>query len=355
MVFDVYLQAGVLLGPTFMERFFPHASELLFPPVPNQVMASMIKIGYILFTFLAAVRMDISLVKKSGKRIIILGILISAFPYITVRSLTVKFDRDMTEAAKGSRLNNAVLYFSAFTTSEFIDVSALLLQLKITNSRLGHLALATTLVCDVARICYDSTVNSVMSKLIFTTSIRAVVLSFAYLSIFLASTVLVAQRLILWFIRSTPPGKPIKDLYSNFVIAAVLVSSCLGDSVGLNYLMGPLTLGLVVPAGSPLATNLTSKLDTVVSGLLIPLLYIFCASKFNLWVFLAHCNEALNFQMAIVGYAIKLVATASLIIFMMIDFRDAITLALILNFKGPREMGTFYSYTPIEVRGTLNS
>ncbi|KAJ9160404.1 hypothetical protein P3X46_025808 [Hevea brasiliensis] len=340
--------AGILLGPTFMETIFPRASELLFPPVPNQVMASLLKIGYVLFTFLAAVRMDISLVKRSGTRIILLGILVFALPYTMSQTLEVKFDRNITNAQVSARMNNVNLYFNAFAGTEFVDISALLVQLKITNSRLGHFALATTLVNDLARFLYNNLVVSIFNRLRYTPSVKVGVQSFVYLSIFLASTVIVAHRLILWFIRATPQGKPIKDLYTNFLIAAVLISSSVGDSVGLDYLLGPLTLGLVIPAGSPLATSLTAKLDTIVSGLLIPLLYTYCASKFNLWIFISHFNDALIFQIAFIGYAIKLIATAALIIFIKIDYRDAVTLALILNFKGPREMGTFYSYTSIE-------
>ncbi|KAF2319221.1 hypothetical protein GH714_014050 [Hevea brasiliensis] len=333
-----------------METIFPRASELLFPPVPNQVMASLLKIGYVLFTFLAAVRMDISLVKRSGTRIILLGILVFALPYTMSQTLEVKFDRNITNAQVSARMNNVNLYFNAFAGTELVDISALLVQLKITNSRLGHFALATTLVNDLARFLYNNLVVSIFNRLRYTPSVKVGVQSFVYLSIFLASTVIVAHRLILWFIRATPQGKPIKDLYTNFLIAAVLISSSVGDSVGLDYLLGPLTLGLVIPAGSPLATSLTAKLDTIVSGLLIPLLYTYCASKFNLWIFISHFNDALIFQIAFIGYAIKLIATAALIIFIKIDYRDAVTLALILNFKGPREMGTFYSYTSIETK-----
>ncbi|KAJ9175951.1 hypothetical protein P3X46_014450 [Hevea brasiliensis] len=135
-------------GGTILEHpFFRFQLQL----ISMVIIAHFFLIGYvIMFTFLAAVRMDISLVKRSGARIILLGFLVFALPY-TSRTLRVKFDRSVINAQKSARLNNANLYFYAFTTSEFIDISALLVQHKITNSRLGHLALATTLVSDLTR------------------------------------------------------------------------------------------------------------------------------------------------------------------------------------------------------------
>ncbi|XP_050211958.2 cation/H(+) antiporter 4-like [Mercurialis annua] len=162
------------------------------------------------------------------------------------------------------------------------------------------------------------------------------------------------RMLSIWFIRITPEGKPIKNLYVHVFVAVVLVLSSIGDTMGLNYLWGPFVLGLIIPAGSPLATMLTLKLDTVVYGLFIPIMSTFLASKLNLWIAIPALRYAVHFQLAIICYLIKLVATFVFVIPIKLSLKEAIALTLILNVKGITEMGYFLSYTPVEA-GNLES
>ncbi|XP_057991378.1 cation/H(+) antiporter 11-like [Hevea brasiliensis] len=342
--------AGMILGPTFLERYFPNASKLLYPPVPNQVFASLLKIGLVLFTFLAAVRSDTSWITKIGKRGFILGALLVGFPNLMTLDLKVIYDPkvSLTPPQISARDNNALLYLSSFTKSQFVDVSAILMQLRITNSRLGHLALASTLLGDIARFVGSNLWY--LSTRIFAPVSPRIGFQSAVLLIFFFMLIVFLRTLTLWFIRVTPEGEPIKDIYVHFIVVVVLYLASLGDNMGLEYLWGPFLFGLLIPARSPLATTLTSKLDTVVYGLLVPLLSGFCASKFNLWVLLDHFEDALNFQMALIGYIIKLVATYLMVLFINIPFREAAALTLILNVKGTKEMGTFLSYTTLELK-----
>ncbi|EEF41520.1 hypothetical protein RCOM_0688100 [Ricinus communis] len=339
--------AGILLGPTFFERCFPDASEILFPPFPSQVFGSLLKIGYILFTFLAGVRVDLNLVRRSGKRIVILAFLIFVFPYLMSQNLDIKFDPKvpMGPPAIGARLNNADLYFGAFTTSQFVDASAILMQLKISNSRIGHITLATTLLSDLTRYVYHNIVAATLNRLLFASSVRVGILFFIHLMLYTGFILIVVRRAIFWFIRTTPEGKPIRDIYMISIIAVVLVLSLIGDGLGMDLLLGPLVVGLIIPAGSPLAITITSKFETIVLGLLVPLLSTYCATKFDLWEFFAHFDDALNFQISLIGYWIKVLATFIFLLALKINLKEAVTLALLLNSKGPRYRKKCIQYT----------
>ncbi|XP_037496556.1 cation/H(+) antiporter 15 isoform X1 [Jatropha curcas] len=344
--------AGLIMGPTFFERYFPNKARLLFPPVPNLVFGSLLKIGYILFIFLAAVRLDTSWVKKIGQRGYILGALIFLFPYTMTESLQLVFDPNttLTPVMIVVRENNAEMYLAAFTRSQFVDVSAVLMHLKITNSKLGHLALASTLLCDIGRFIFDN-VTFLNMRVVHAATVRIGVQSFILITIYFAFILVLMRTLSFWFIRATPEGKQMNGLYVQIVVVVVLFLSSIGDTMGVNYLWGPFLFGLIIPAGSPLATNLTSKLDTFVYGLLVPLLSTHCASKVNIWELLGHMEDALNFQMALIGYTLQLIATLFMVLFCLhISFKEAVALSLILNIKGTKEMGTFLSFTPLEAR-----
>ncbi|XP_050210893.1 cation/H(+) antiporter 4-like [Mercurialis annua] len=347
--FSSDFMAGLILGRSGLESLFPEQALLLFPPVPNQVFASLIKVGYVLFTFLTAVRLDTNCINRIGRRGLILGCLIYAFPYAMTTSFDITLNPKIhiTLPEAGAQINNVKLYVSEFVRSQFIDISVVLMQLKITNSRLGHLALAMTVIGDVVQFFVGNVMNILSRERI--TSTRVVADSFFLLILFLGFTIIIMRALSFWFIRLTPEGRPMKDLYVHVFVAIVLVLSSIGDAMGLHYLWGPFVLGLIIPAGSPLATTLTKKLDTMVYGLLIPLMIAFCATKVTLWTFLADIGSAVYFQMAIISYMFKLVATFIFVIALIkISYKEAVALTLILNVKGVNELGYILSFTRLE-------
>ncbi|XP_050227135.1 cation/H(+) antiporter 4-like [Mercurialis annua] len=347
--FSSDFMAGLILGRSGLQALYPEKALFLFPPVPNQVFASLIKVGYILFTFLTAVRLDTNCISRIGRRGLILGCLIYAFPYAITTSFHIKLNPkvQITLAEAGAQTNNVKLYVSEFVRSQFVDISVVLMQLKITNSRLGHLALAITVIGDVVQF-FVGNVTNILSREVLTSK-RVVAVSFLLLIVFIGFTIIIMRALSFWFIRLTPEGRPMKDLYVHVFVAIVLVLSSIGDAMGLHYLWGPFVLGLIIPAGSPLATTLTKKLDTMVYGLLIPLMIAFCATKVTLWTFLAYIGDALNFQMAIISYMFKVVATFIFVVALIkISYKEALALTLILNVKGINELGYILSFTNME-------
>ncbi|KAJ8769456.1 hypothetical protein K2173_002946 [Erythroxylum novogranatense] len=342
--------AGFILGSSGVGGILDAQGDALFPPFPDQVFASLSKLGYILFTFLAAVRNDLSLVKQMGTKALIFGFLLFLVPVTMESSTSVLFPHDETLSftVRAQKQFLSSFYISIMTSSQFVGVSTILMQLKITNSRLGHFALASTLVGDLMRFGYMS-LNG-FRRAILSTSARIGAQVILLSLIFVAVILVVLRSMIHWFIRRTPEDKPMKEVYITVTLAILLGLASIGDSVGMHYLFGPFILGLVVPAGSPLATALVAKVDTLVSGLLIPLLLTFCSTRFDIVDFVHSFNQALTFQAALMGYMIKLIISIIGAINCKLPLREAAALALIVNAKGVIEIGLLLSFGNLELR-----
>ncbi|WCJ19967.1 Cation/hydrogen exchanger family protein [Euphorbia peplus] len=341
--------AGFILGPTFFGRYFHRASDLLFTPYPNQVLGSLCKLGLVLFTFLAALRVDISYTKRIEKKGAFFGGFLFLITISFMQTLQVKFnpDLELNIITKWQQFQNTMEYINSFVQSQFVDVSMALMQLKLTNSKIGRLALSASMVNDLVLFVFSS-FGYLMMRVKNTKSMKSAIQLVFLLVLFLVLIFVVMRAMLFWFIRITPQGKPIKNLYTNIFLSFILIISSIGDNMGLDYLYGPFFIGLITPAGSPLAINLTQKLDTMVYGLLIPLMCTFVASKVDLVLIFTHLNVLLKLQITFIAFMLTFIASFLLGLFFKLSRREAISLALILCIKGIREIGVILSNMPIE-------
>ncbi|WCJ19968.1 Cation/hydrogen exchanger family protein [Euphorbia peplus] len=340
--------AGFLLGPSFFGRYFPHASSLLYSPSPDVAFASLLKIGFVLFTFLTAVRVDVSYTKRIAKQGAYLGGLLFLFSTTFGQTLKVRFNTELPVdvIAMYNEFHHTMSFLNSFIQSQFVDVSMCLMHLRLTNTKLGQLALSASMIHDLVFFAYIS-YGYLTVRMRDSESNKAAILSVFLLAFFLLIIFVLMRTMLLWFIRITPEGKPIKNLYTNIFLVFVLISSAIGDNIGLDYLYGPFCIGLITPAGSPLAINVTQKLDTIVYGLLIPLLCTFVASKVDLIVLFTHFDTLLKLKIGVIGFLLMLVASFLFGLMLKLSHREAASLALILCIKGTKEMGLTLSYFPI--------
>ncbi|XP_065869517.1 cation/H(+) antiporter 15-like [Euphorbia lathyris] len=340
---------GFILGPNFFGKCFPHASNLLFPPFPDQMLASLLKIGLVLFTFLAALRVDITYTKRIEKKGAIVGCFLFLYSITFLQTLQVKFNPELTITLTlmTTHYNNTRNFVSSFIQSQFIDVSMTLMQLRLTNSKLGQLALSSSMINELALFVH-TTYRNLMLRVANSESKKSAFQSFFLIVFFMLLIFGLMRSMLFWFIKITPEGKPIKNLYTNIFLASVLIISSIGDNMGVDYLYGPFCIGLITPAGSPLAANMTQKLDTMVYGLLVPLLSTFVASKVDLMLIVCHSEDLLKLKISLIGFLLTLAASFLLGLFFKLSRREAVSLALILSIKGIREMGVILSYISLE-------
>ncbi|CAN0916484.1 Cation/H(+) antiporter 15 [Linum grandiflorum] len=133
---------GVILGPTLLGRTEYFRNEV-FPHNSQDLLEIVAFVGYANFMFLVGVKMDVSTVMNSGKKVITIGLAAMILPMV------------LGLAAQHSKINNAESKFvvaQIFTVTgiqsltTFAVVSQLLSELKLTNSEIGRFALSASLV-----------------------------------------------------------------------------------------------------------------------------------------------------------------------------------------------------------------
>ncbi|KAK6124739.1 hypothetical protein DH2020_041515 [Rehmannia glutinosa] len=258
--------AGIILGPTILGQL-PDVQSALFPQEGDVYLDLLSKIGYIFFIFLSGVKMDPRTVLRTGIKAWTIGVLSVVVP-VTGGLIVSILNQQRIHRYRWPAYKTIVGIQNLFP---FPVIASMLVDLKIMNSELGRLALASALISDlVSNLTATIIAYGRIGLMGFA---KVLIMHSSFLTFGLILFILfVARPLCLWIIQKTPEGKPVSRFHIILMSLLVLVVVLLTDNVGLNYQYGPFLLGLAVPDGPPLGATLEDRLETLISGLLAPLL-----------------------------------------------------------------------------------
>ncbi|XP_073017521.1 cation/H(+) antiporter 15-like isoform X1 [Primulina eburnea] len=332
------IMAGIILGPTILGRFGSIQTNL-FPQDGEVFLDLLSKIGYIFFIFLSGVKMDPRTVLRTGLKAWTIGVIGVAAPV----SVSIFTRRSLRKYVHRYRLPAYISIIALQNYVTFPVIASMLVDLKIMNSELGRLALATALICDLMTSFIGTVVSGgrIGQMADYTFGIIAQASVFSICVVLLI--VFLGRPLCIWIIRKTPEGKPVSRVHVILIALLVLIVVLLSDNSGLYYQYGPFLLGLIVPDGPPLGSTLVDRLETMVSGLLAPLLVTYCGMKVNLaelfdlnfisfiWFILFFCS------------AMRLVAVFVPAVICRVPIKDAMALAFILSAQGVVQISFCYT------------
>ncbi|KAK7242961.1 hypothetical protein RIF29_37743 [Crotalaria pallida] len=334
------MAAGLLLGSiakTWAENMF-----FIFPYGTHDIISSISSLGYVFFIFLNGVQMDFSMVIRTGKRpwaIAVIGILIPiiiGFPILLILKTTV----ENVGTGFGGGYKDIYVALVSNSVTMFAVIASFLNELQIQNSELGRLALTTALVMDIL-----STI--VTSHVVLLYSIDGFLSAFGKFASLLSMVIIIpllCRPIMLWIIKNTPEGRPVKTIYLHMIVALVLILGWCSVEIEQDFVLGAFILGLCVPEGPPLGSALVKKFQFFGHHFFLPIFVTTSMMKVDLFMRFEDYERNL---VKIISYIIlfthlvKIVSCLIPSLYCKMPFKDAFTLSLILNFKGVVEIGIY--------------
>ncbi|ESW20256.1 hypothetical protein PHAVU_006G193500 [Phaseolus vulgaris] len=316
---------GLLLGPSVMGRNEKFAN-VVFPLKSVMVVETMANMGLIYFVFLVGLEMDISIIKRTGKKTILMALAGMVLPFMIAICLS-SLIADTNEIDQ----TNCVLYLGiVLSATAFPVLARMLVELKLINTELGKLALSTSLINDVcawmllasAIALSDERVNIWASLWVGVSNI-----------FFLSFSFVIVRPIMSWLIEKTPEGKAFSEFQLCIVLTGVMISAFITDVLGTHSIFGAFVYGLVIPNG-PLGAAIIEKLEDFVSGLLLPLFYAISGLKTN--INLISGTNTWTFVLSVIplSYLGKIAGTLLVSNMFQIPNRDGVVLGLLMNSKG---------------------
>ncbi|CAN0898961.1 Cation/H(+) antiporter 3 [Linum grandiflorum] len=325
--------AGVILGPTFTSNF-EYYKYTIFNHESQDVLNAAARMGYSLFMFTTGVKTDVGMMLRSGRKIMILGIASVLVPYI----ISLIYQSERLFIGPGLRERMAIIGFSALQAmTTFPVVSHLLVELKLTNSELGRLALSSSLVSGLLAACLE--LSSIISTEIHGLLNSCITVVWALFAAF------VLRPIMLWVVKQTPPGHKFHPAFIPLILGVAFVYQIYLDAMNQSQALGPFILGLAVPAGPPLGSLLVDSIEPINNSVLFPLFVVTSAMRGDLHVIFATDipDKAYYITSIIVSLFVKFLICLLLSLPWMPP-TDSVVLALIMSSKGVYELGVYSSH-----------
>ncbi|KAH7672560.1 Cation/H+ exchanger domain-containing protein [Dioscorea alata] len=319
--------SGILVGPSVLSRM-DWFKEFFFPDKEKPVVEVLSRFGIMFAAFLIGLKMDPGLLKRSGRKAVVIGLssIIVPFVSIALTSGVILMAKDKEE-----KFLYVFSICSVNSLTSFANLVPSLAELKLLNSEIGRVAMSASMtndiVANVGMIIYTIRNAGKTNELYSFYALMAI-------TVYVFFIVGVIRPAAIWVIERTPPGKPVDEGYIFLFLVIVLATAFVGNMIGGNTFHISLMLGLVIPDGPPLGAALAEKIEAFIHGILVPLYFSRSGMRTNIdsvtnshdWRFL----QLINFM----GWLGKVTGTLIPALYYKFPFSDALSLSLFVNSKG---------------------
>lgn len=295
------------------------------------VIETMANVGLLYFLFLVGLEMDISVIRRMGKRAVIIAIAGMILPFAIGAAFSFLIHDKQQKMNQGT----FILFLGvALSVTAFPVLARVLAELKLVNTELGRIALSSALVNDMcAWALLAVAIALAENDSTSLASLYVILSSFAFVCI----CIFVVRPAVCWMIRRTPEGESFSEFYICLILTGVMISGFITDAIGTHSVFGAFVFGLVIPNG-PLGVTLIEKLEDFVSGLLLPLFFAISGLRTNITTIDGLGTWGLLILIIFLACIGKIAGTVIVCLFYQMPFEEGFTLGLLMNTKGLVEL-----------------
>ncbi len=331
--------AGMLLGPTVLGRIAPSVPAWLFPrEVPLKEIADL---GLVFFMFLVGLELDTGLMKKEGRRALLISLsgiaapfflgMLLGWPLSTVNALGV--------FQEGTSHPPAVLTFSLFLGSAmcitaFPILARIMVETGLYKAPVGISALCAAAVDDAIAWILLAAVIGLTKNGSAAKAAPALMLTIVFVIVMFT---LVRRLLMILERRYLELGRLSVD-HVAIALVGVLLSALATEKIGIHAIFGAFVFGAVMPKGSGMARELTEKIEDFTVVVLLPVFFAVTGLRTNLfalnnvsllgWLLLILLTATVG-KFVGTGLAAKLTGSSS---------KDAVIIGALMNTRGLTEL-----------------
>ncbi|XP_076896558.1 cation/H(+) antiporter 20-like [Bidens hawaiensis] len=330
---------GILLGPSALGRNHSYIHRI-FPRWSTPILESVASIGLLFFLFLVGLELDLTSIRRSGKRAFAIAAAGISVPFILGIGIAFVLRKTIDGADKVGYAQYLVFMGVALSITAFPVLARILAELKLLTTRVGETAMAAAAFNDIVAwillalavaLAGNGDEGGGKCPLVSVW----VLLSGCAFVIFM----MVAIRPIMNWVahRCSPEHNTVDEAYICLTLVTVMVSGFITDLIGIHAIFGAFIFGLTIPKGN-FAEKLIERIEDFVSGLLLPL--YFASSGLKTDVTKISGGKAWGLLAMVIAAACggKILGTFVVAVLCMMPVRESIALGLLMNTKGLVEL-----------------
>lgn len=282
--------AGIVLGPSVLGFFFPQAMAFLFPASSLETLRLLSQIGVVIFMFVVGMELNVRQVKEKGSAAVMISHVSIIVPFILGAGLSLFLYPRL--APPGTSFSGFALFIGvAMSITAFPVLARILEDRGLSQTHLGSIAITCAAVDDVTAWCILALVIAIVQASGITVSLVTIVFTLAFAA---AMIFLVRPQLRRMVKQATGSHVHTRRLIAG-VLAFVLISALITETIGIHALFGAFVAGVVMPPSADFRLFLREKLEAFSAAALLPLFFAFTGlrtqiSLLNDWQSWALCG-----------------------------------------------------------------
>jgi Kef-type K+ transport system membrane component KefB len=262
---------GILIGPSVFGRFAPHAAHAFFPVASLGSFETISTVGLILFLFLIGAELDYNHLRHQGKTAVFASAMSIFFPFLmaalVAHSLRIRFAPDGI-----GRIPFVLFLGISMSITAFPVLARILEERKLQSTSLGTTALMCAAVDDVAAWTLLAGALTLIGSGDPNAHAMSMPIRLLVLALYIAIMLFGIRPLGNWLVRRQNSIGLSYELFG-IILAVVLASAAATDALGIHPLFGAFMAGLCFPRIPRWQAAIRTRLDMLVSVLLLPLFF----------------------------------------------------------------------------------
>lgn len=332
--------AGLCLGPSLLGAISPETMHLFIPTASDDphghVVAALkmiAQLGVVLYMFVVGLELNGNKIKDQIHAAVAISHVSIIAPFLLGATLAIWLHP--IYAPQGVTFTSFSLFLGvAMAITAFPVLARILTDREMDGTRLGTVAMACAAADDATAWCLLAMVVGIVQTDV-TDALRVVLSSMAYIG---AMFLIVRPLLHAWSKRWDDTRSPLPQYILILGLVGVLLSALATEVIGIHAIFGAFLAGAVIPHGSRLANELSTRLRDSVTILLLPAFFAFTGMRTQIGLVSGWENWFVCGMIIFVATLGKFGGTLAAARFAGIGWRDSAALGTLMNTRGLMEL-----------------
>ena len=325
--------AGITLGPSVLQVFWPQASAFLFPPSSMGTLGVLSQLGVVLFMFVVGMELDLTHLREKASTAIMVSHASIVVPFLLGAGLALSLYPSL--GTPNTSFTPFALFLGiAMSITAFPVLARILKDRGLTETPLGTMAIACASIDDVTAWCTLVFVVALVKSGGLASAIWSIGLTLLFIVLMLAFVRPRLERLLAKRIETTSYSR----ILMAGILAFVLASAWFTETIGIHALFGGFLAGAVMPSTPGVQSFLKEKIEAFSSAALLPLFFVFTGLRTQ--VTLLNDRKGWLMCLAIIGVAVlgKLGGSMLMARWTKMSWRDSFAIGSLMNTRGLIEL-----------------
>lgn len=325
--------AGIVLGPSVLGFFFPDAMAFLFPASSLETLRLLAQIGVVLFMFVVGMELNVQHVREKGSTAVMISHASIIVPFLLGATLSLFLYEEL--APLGTSFNAFALFIGvAMSITAFPVLARILEDRGLSQTYLGSIALTCAAVDDVTAWCILALVIAIVNA----SGIAVSLLTVLFTLLFAAAMLFIVRPQLNRIVKETPRSRLHSRRLIGAMLALVLASALVTETIGIHALFGAFVAGIVMPPSADLRTFLREKIEGFSSAALLPLFFAFTGLRTQIGLLNDWKSWALCGVIILVAIAGKLVGSMLMSRWTGMSWSHSFAIGALMNTRGLVEL-----------------